>query len=184
MLDLVTILIVWVGQIIVFVQTGTSSASDVSALRLARAFRLYHRLNSFTLLLKVLSQVGPPLAALLGVLFVLLYTYSMIGMMFFCNELLESNNLDPKLDYVDSNFYALNFNDLAHSLIALFYQLVVNDWWILMEAVVYCVGEGARVFFISFYCISVLIVFSVCTAVSLLATARDRLRCIASSLVY
>ncbi len=51
----------------------------------------------------------------------------------------------------------------AHSLIALFYQLVVNDWWILMEAVVYRAGEAARVFFISFYAISVLIVFSVCT---------------------
>jgi hypothetical protein len=109
-----------------------------------------------------LSQVGPPLAALLGVLFILLYTYSMIGMMFFCNELVDGN-VDGT-DYDESDFYALNFNDLAHSLIALFYQLVVNDWWILMEAVVVTAGDAARIFFISFYCISVLIVFSVCTA--------------------
>jgi len=44
---------------------------------------------------------------------------------------------------------------------ALFYQLVVNDWWILMEAVVYRVGQPARIFFVAFYSVSVLIVFSV-----------------------
>lgn len=33
-----------------------------------------------------------------------------------------------------------------------------------MEAVVYRVGDSARIFFISFYAVSVLIVFSVCTA--------------------
>ena len=47
--------------------------------------------------------------------------------MCFCNELLPGN-LSTDLDYDAGDFYILNFNDLARSLIALFYQLVVNDW--------------------------------------------------------
>jgi hypothetical protein len=45
--------------------------------------------------------------------------------MFFVDEL-TLGNLNPSLDYHQANFYVLNFNDLAHSLIALFYQLVVS----------------------------------------------------------
>lgn len=83
--------------------------------------------------------------------------------MFFVNEL-ELNKLPDTLDYVRSNFLIMNFDDLAHSLNALFWQLVVNDWFILMDAVVARVGQQARVFFISFYAVSVLIVCAVCTA--------------------
>ena len=162
--DFLTTIVVWIGQILVLSSTYGTGQDAISSMRVARTIRLYHRLASFTLLLQVLNQVGPALLALLGVLFILLYFYSMIGMMFFCNELELGKPGLANTDYDLSDFYVLNFNDLAHSLISLFYQLVVNDWFVLMEAVVARVGHGARIFFISFYCVSVLIVFSVCTA--------------------
>jgi len=123
-LDAVTTLIVWIAAIMSF--AGVTEDA-VTALRLCRAFRLYHRLHSFTLLLQVLSQVGPALVALLGVLFLLLYMYSMIGMMFFCNELVPGS-VSPDFAYDAEDFYVINFNDLAHSMVALFYQLIINDW--------------------------------------------------------
>jgi len=162
-LDLVTVITVWVAQIVLWTHSYHTVDIGISCLRVARCFRLYHHLASFTLLLRVLGQVRPALLALFGVLFLFLYAYSIVGMMFFCDAL-QLGRVPEDIDYHRGDFYAMNFNDLAHSLIALFYQLVVNDWWVLMEAVVLTTGRGGYIFFISFYTISVLIVFSVCTA--------------------
>jgi len=83
--------------------------------------------------------------------------------MFFIHEL-EPGRVPPDIPYEQNDFFAMNFDDLAHSLVSLFHQLVVNDWWVVMEAVVSRVGPGAHLFFTSFYGVSTLAVFSVCTA--------------------
>jgi hypothetical protein len=78
--DTLAIAAVWIAEVVWLGKNRGVARDAVSCIRLVRCLRLYHRLNSFTLLLEVLSQVGPALVALFGVLFILLYSYSIIAM--------------------------------------------------------------------------------------------------------
>ncbi len=77
--------------------------------------------------------------------------------------LLTNHDLAPFPFLSASSLSASSF-PLFFSCVSMFYQLVVNDWFVLMEGVaVTSAGQGSRVFFISFYAISVLTVLSACT---------------------
>jgi len=73
---------------------------------------------------------------------------------------------DPRLqgqDFDSNDFYALNFDDLAHAVVAMFQQLVVNDFFQMMEALSAVRGDGVRVFFLSYYALAVLTLVAACT---------------------
>ena len=162
-LDLLTTIIMWIVQIILMTTNLANGQDGVRSIRLLRGFRLYHRIESFTLLLQVVTQVGPALIGLVGVLFMMLYLFSIIGMMVF-SKALVLGKVPTNIPYHSGDFYALNFNDLKNSLVLLFHQLVVNDWYLTMNATAEVVGHSARMFFIAFYAFATLTCISVCGA--------------------
>jgi len=174
--DLLCLVIIWTAQILIWTGVhrgrrvgGSGELDALSCIRLCRLFRMYHRLSSFTLLLRVVKQVGPALVALLGVLVLLMYCYAIIGMACFMHATDRDRMPDPStpdllLDYVKNGFFPMNFNDFAHAFIVMFHQLVVNDWWVTADGFAYTLGDASRLFFISFYACGTLIVLAVCTA--------------------
>eukprot|EP00040_Diaphanoeca_grandis_P034939 m.218307 g.218307 ORF g.218307 m.218307 type:complete len:822 (-) comp33264_c0_seq1:102-2567(-) len=57
-----------------------------------------------------------------------------------------------------AGYYQLNnFDNILYSYVTLFEQMIVNNWFVAMNGHVYMVGEGARVFFMLFFLIAVLV---------------------------
>jgi len=66
-------------------------------------------------------------------------------------------------------YYLLNFNDFASSLVVLFQQMVVNNWFVVVNMTVALQGGGNeglyRLFFISFWVVVVLILVNITVAI-------------------
>jgi hypothetical protein len=158
--------IIWLAQILEWaLQPENGSALDalLTAAHLTRVLRYTHRLPPLRLLLRALVHVAPAVSGMTGVLLLVLYSYGVVGCWLF-SGLLVPGTLPVSLPYVSNDWWSLHFNDLAHALMALFQQMVVNDWWLLMDAMAERVGQGSRMYFIAFYCTTTLAVCSVCTA--------------------
>ena len=68
------------------------------------------------------------------------------------------------------NFYWLmNFNDFGAAIIVLFQQMVVNNWWVVVNMITDVVGHAilVRLWFVSFWVITVLILVNIMVAIVL-----------------
>lgn len=154
----------------------SAPAALLTSARLARVLRFTYRLPALQLLLRVLVRVAPAISGMVGVLLLVLFSYGVLGCWLFSGLLLPGT-LPASMPYVSADYWSLHFNDLAHALVALFHQMVINDWSLLMDATAARAGEAARAYFIAFYATTVLAVCSVCTALVVEAyLAAHRLR--------
>ena len=72
-------------------------------------------------------------------------------------DLLTGN---PKLvgtDYADTGYYANNFNNIVSAFVLLFELMVVNNWQILAEGFIATSSKAARIYFIVFHLIVVVV---------------------------
>ena len=92
-------------------------------------------------------------------IYLVFYFYAQLGSLFFggklTTEAYQANSSLPAF------WYLLNFNDYGASLITLFHQMVVNNWFITVNMFVEIEGPGSsawvRCFFVSFWIVIVLI---------------------------
>ena len=63
----------------------------------------------------------------------------------------------------------MNFNDFGASIIVLFQQMVVNNWWVVVNMLTDVVGHQilVRLFFTSFWVFTVLILMNIMIAIVL-----------------
>lgn len=82
----------------------------------------------------------------------------------FANSL-ERGKVPEELLYHRFNYYATcNFDNLGSAYVTLFALLVVNNWFIIMDAVAATTSEWSRLYFIFFYAIAVMVTVNVSTA--------------------
>lgn len=60
--------------------------------------------------------------------------------------------------FANDGYFRNNFNDIVSSFVLLFELMVVNQWHILTQGFVLLTNEGARVYFLSFHLLTVIIV--------------------------
>lgn len=137
--------------------------------RLLRLFRLLVHLPEYQLIGESFFAMMPAASRLLKLLFCVCYVFALIGMALYGGMI----NTDPdrpeyaklvESDYYDSLYAPLNFNDLWSSFVLLFGVLVVNNWWVLADGPIAVAGKSARLYFIAFYCVAVLICANLVTA--------------------
>lgn len=112
-----------------------------------------------------LFRVIPAVSRYVMVLFALFYCFALVGMEMFAGKL--DPRVEPKLNATSFGYYgySYNFDNFPNALTALFGQMVVNNWPVLMEGCSAVANVAlTRTYFIAFYFFSVVVVLNVLLA--------------------
>ncbi|CAK0842266.1 unnamed protein product [Prorocentrum cordatum] len=133
-------------------------------LRVARALRFWGRQKSFQMFAQSVVRILPAASMVLNAMIAVHLFYAEIGLQLFGGVLRESNGALDGTVWQKSSYWSNNFNSLASSVMVLFEQLVVNNWFVVMDAEAAVGGMWSRAYFISHYIIGVLAVANVFVA--------------------
>eukprot|EP00795_Rhopilema_esculentum_P003223 gene3223-1542_t len=114
-------------------------------LRVLRLCKIVQKYDRFKVIVNTIMQIGPAMLTYGGIIFILYYVYSIIGMEAFAGymhelpvpnstnrlEIFPPNCGDQRLkgsEYVRLNYCGKNFNDVLKSFNLLFDLTVVNQW--------------------------------------------------------
>ena len=121
--------------------------------------RLFVNFSHTRRITKALLRICNPIFRYLVVLFCLYYTFAVLGVELF-QDYIDPTNKNPILIgtlYDLSGFWPNNFNTLPKAFVVLYQLMVVNNFFVTMDAYTLVTNKWARIYFISFICISVYI---------------------------
>lgn len=133
-------------------------------LRLFRILKLLVELDHYRMIFKTFIKLIPTFGILLGVMFTLFYSFSILGVALFGGKIYHTS---PYIinDINIPKFYVYNnFNDFPTGMITLFELLVVNNISIIVEMHINVTTKLHRVFFVSFYVLAVMIAMNLMVA--------------------
>ncbi|EDO47517.1 predicted protein [Nematostella vectensis] len=126
-------------------------------LRLLLLFKLKQRYRD---VLDTIWVLMPRMFRVALVILCLYYSYGIIGLECFSGLKLKNccNGTSVDVNYRESGYYYLNnFDDLLHAFVTLFELTVVNNWFIIMEGVVNVTSDWSRIYFMSFFIITMVV---------------------------
>uniref|UniRef100_A0A7S3AFJ0 Ion transport domain-containing protein n=1 Tax=Haptolina ericina TaxID=156174 RepID=A0A7S3AFJ0_9EUKA len=130
-------------------------------LRLLRPVRLLFSFRRFDVIIRHFLRVLPSFSGLVGAVWALFAFYAQLGVALF-GGLVRLDHWSPS---DPAALYAYcNFNDFGSAVLTLFELLVVNNWHDIMRQVVDVTSDWAVVYFISWYVISVVVMFNLVIA--------------------
>ena len=138
----------------------------VTILRVIRPFRLLIRWTPVGTVMTALKRLLPSISRIVMFIILLMMFFAEIGTFLFYGLLREDNPRLKGSDWVANSYERNNFDSLLNGMGVLFEQLVVNNWFIVMDACVlaYHGSSWPRVFFIAFYIVGVLVSLNVLVA--------------------
>eukprot|EP01138_Halocafeteria_seosinensis_P015758 gb/GECG01016082.1/.p1 GENE.gb/GECG01016082.1/~~gb/GECG01016082.1/.p1 ORF type:complete len:925 (+),score=80.58 gb/GECG01016082.1/:1-2775(+) len=133
-------------------------------LRVIRLLRIMRFLPEFTIMLRSFRDTFPVLFQYLVVLICVMYLFAIMGMELFASRLDCGQDVDTDISYCSLDYEKLNFDTLGRSFVSLFYQMVVNNFPILMEGAVNSTSRGARLFFVAYIMVLEVLVLNILVA--------------------
>ena len=120
------------------------------ALRLLRVPRLVVSLQQTSTIFRHLLSKMPTFMGLFGFLFVVFTLFAQLGVALFGGKI-KTTSPFPK----GAELYAYcNFNDYTAALVTLFELLIVNNWYVIMDATAAVTGWWARAYCILWFCVA------------------------------
>ncbi|KNC83649.1 hypothetical protein SARC_04110 [Sphaeroforma arctica JP610] len=102
--------------------------------------------------------------ALFSYVLLFFYGFAALGHDLFAGSVTHDNPLVANTEYARLDYWANNFDDIPTSMMTLWELMVVNNWFIIMEAYVAANSQWARVYFIAWYVVSVILIFNLLVA--------------------
>ncbi|XP_044117576.1 two pore calcium channel protein 1-like isoform X2 [Neovison vison] len=146
----------------------------VLILRILRLLRVIVSIQRFRLIVTTLINIGPTILTFGGLILVVYYVFAIIGMeafhgkvRFFDQNFTTPDALmcgNPALKdsaFARDRYCKNNFNDLASSFIVLMELTVVNQWHILADGFALVTHQAARLYFISFHVVVVILIINI-----------------------
>ncbi|XP_054952177.1 two pore channel protein 1 isoform X2 [Pan paniscus] len=140
-------------------------------LQLLRLFKLKERYRN---VLDTMFELLPRMASLGLTLLIFYYSFAIVGMEFFCGIVFPNccntstvadayrwrNHTVGNRTVVEEGYYYLNnFDNILNSFVTLFELTVVNNWYIIMEGVTSQTSHWSRLYFMTFYIVTMAFVF-------------------------
>lgn len=129
--------------------------------------KLFNEVKQWKVIMRTISSLMKPFSSLVLVSFILFLCFALIGDRAFGG--LKANH--PKIvknQSIPDTYTEMNFNDILNSFVTLFTLMVVNNWYIIVDMFVAVTGTiWARLFFVVFYFLSVLVVLNILVAFSI-----------------
>ncbi|XP_045834592.1 two pore calcium channel protein 1-like isoform X2 [Meles meles] len=146
----------------------------VLILRILRLLRVIVSIQRFRLIVTTLINIGPTILTFGGLILVVYYVFAIIGMEAFHGKV---RFFDPNFTTPDAlvcgnpalkdsafardRYCKNNFNDLASSFIVLMELTVVNQWHILAGGFALVTHQAAKLYFISFHVVVVILIVNI-----------------------
>ncbi|KAJ7382109.1 Two pore calcium channel protein 1 [Desmophyllum pertusum] len=143
-----------------FIGAVSTSFSFIVCLRPLRLVLLFKLKQRYRDVLETMGVLLPRMTRVALVILLLYYSFGIIGIECFSGLQLKDccQNTSWEEEYKEDGYYYLNnFNDLLHSYVTLFELTVVNNWFIIMEGIVFMTSDWARIFFMSFYIVTMVV---------------------------
>ena len=133
--------------------------------RFLRILRLLNSLPQFHNIFATFCELVPAFSRLVSVLFLIMCAFGQVAIPAFGGKIYEGAHALNGTTFAESKYFANNFNDFGSAMVTLFELLLVNNWFVIMDAGVAVSGsEWARLFFILYYVVAVVVVFNLVVA--------------------
>uniref|UniRef100_A0AAX7SVN6 Ion transport domain-containing protein n=1 Tax=Astatotilapia calliptera TaxID=8154 RepID=A0AAX7SVN6_ASTCA len=150
----------------------------VFILRVLRLIRVVDSIKRFRTIINTLIRIGPAILTFGQLIIVVYYIFAMVGMELFKGKVTfyEQSSTDPAkaycgnpllngTDFAKLNYCKNNFNDVVSSFILLVELTVVNQWHdILYSGFATVTHISARIFFVLFHVIVVIVILNIFVA--------------------
>ncbi|MDP2435381.1 MAG: ion transporter, partial [archaeon] len=123
----------------------------VLVLQTLRLLRLLSTTNEFQMITNTFVDLLPHMVYYLALLFCIFYDFALLGEELFYGRLNPPNPILSHMTYGQSNYWANNFNSMSSAFVTLFELMVVNNWFLIMDAVVAVTSYWSRLYFMSFF---------------------------------
>uniref|UniRef100_A0A8C2E4I5 Two pore calcium channel protein 1-like n=1 Tax=Cyprinus carpio TaxID=7962 RepID=A0A8C2E4I5_CYPCA len=149
----------------------------VFILRVVRLIRLVDSIKRFRAIINTLIKIGPTILTFGQLIVVVYYIFAMVGMELFKGKVqfFEPNSTSPDQEYCGNpllkgttfaklNYCKNNFNNVVSSFIVLLELTVVNQWHVLTSGFTAVTHVSARIFFVLFHIVVVIIIINIFVA--------------------
>ncbi|XP_005945747.1 two pore segment channel 3 [Haplochromis burtoni] len=149
----------------------------VFILRVLRLIRVVDSIKRFRTIINTLIRIGPAILTFGQLIIVVYYIFAMVGMELFKGKVTfyEQSSTDPAkaycgnpllngTDFAKLNYCKNNFNDVVSSFILLVELTVVNQWHVLSSGFATVTHISARIFFVLFHVIVVIVILNIFVA--------------------
>ncbi|XP_038570705.1 two pore segment channel 3 isoform X1 [Micropterus salmoides] len=149
----------------------------VFILRVLRLVRVVDSIKRFRAIINTLIRIGPAILTFGQLIIVVYYVFAMVGMELFKGKLkfYEEGSTDPGKEYCGNpllkgtafaqlSYCKNNFNNVVSSFILLVELTVVNQWHVLSSGFVAVTHVSARIFFVLFHIIVVIVIINIFVA--------------------
>uniref|UniRef100_A0A7S4S586 EF-hand domain-containing protein n=2 Tax=Ditylum brightwellii TaxID=49249 RepID=A0A7S4S586_9STRA len=139
--------------------------------RVLRLTRVIVAMPQFQVIGKTFLDIVPAAARIVLLLFIIMYSFSVVGMRLFGGMITRdpANDLSYRLDgtdFADNAYWANNFNDMLSGMNVMFNLLVVNNWPEQADGILAVTGSKyTRLFFLAFHILGVIVVNNLVLAV-------------------
>uniref|UniRef100_A0A1A8MPA4 Two pore channel 3 n=3 Tax=Nothobranchius TaxID=28779 RepID=A0A1A8MPA4_9TELE len=148
----------------------------VFVLRVLRLIRVVDSIKRFRIIINTLIRIGPAILTFGQLIVVVYYVFAIVGMELFKNKVkFFDNSTHPEHAYCGNpllkghSFAQLgycknNFNNVVSSFILLVELTVVNQWHVLSDGFASVTHVSARIFFVLFHIVVVIIIINIFVA--------------------
>ncbi|XP_061086244.1 two pore segment channel 3 [Conger conger] len=149
----------------------------VFILRILRLIRVVDSIQRFRIIINTLIKIGPTILTFGQLILVVYYIFAMVGMELFKGRVrfFGTGSTDPAhqycgnrllngTDFAKLNYCRNNFNDIISSFILLLELTVVNQWHVLSSGFTAVTHVSARLFFILFHIVVVIVIINIFVA--------------------
>lgn len=127
-------------------------------MRMMKFLPLVYELSLMRVIIETLRNLMVPLAGLLIIVICIFYMFAIIGMFMFGGKVeLDTPAIinDPSLP---PDFVLMNFNDILSSFVTQYALVIVNNWYVIVDANTNAAGSAwYRFYFLVFYYFGVLV---------------------------
>lgn len=149
----------------------------VFILRVLRLIRVVDSIKRFRTIINTLIRIGPAILTFGQLIIVVYYIFAMVGMELFKGKVkfYGDNSSDPEKAYcgnpllkgtafAELNYCKNNFNNVVSSFILLVELTVVNQWHVLSSGFATVTHISAKIFFVLFHIVVVIIIINIFVA--------------------
>ncbi|XP_026866275.2 two pore segment channel 3 isoform X1 [Electrophorus electricus] len=149
----------------------------VFILRVLRLIRVVDSIQRFRAIINTLIKIGPLMLTFGQLILVVYYIFAMVGMELFKGKVqfFSADSPDPAREYCGNallkdtlfarnNYCKNNFNDVVSSFVLLLELTVVNQWHVLAGGFASVTHVSARIFFVLFHIVVVIIIMNIFVA--------------------
>lgn len=149
----------------------------VFILRVLRLIRVVDSIQRFRAIINTLIRIGPAILTFGQLIIVIYYIFAMVGMELFKGKVTfyGDDSVDPAkafcgnrllegTDFAKLNYCKNNFNNVVSSFILLVELTVVNQWHVLSSGFAAVTHVSAKIFFVLFHIVVVIIIINIFVA--------------------